>query len=533
MTTAMFDDQLEFPMEDFDLTRFGARWRLIGFGLFDVWKYTTLDLFAPSGRLLLRGPNGTGKTTALEALWPYLLDLNRNKMRAGNSRTTGLTALMQEGKRGNKRIGYVWMVLEGPHDEGIHSYGVRLILTGQKVTPVPFTIPGRPVTDMPLVATDGRSPITTTDAFEQQVQAAGGRVFHDEDGYRNELAAHAFGTHGDKLVTIANLIRQVRNPAILQAMTPEQAANELRAALPGVPEDEIRATAEALAATEETREELKAARDAANHLANLAGTWTRYVAGFTKKIATQAREARTELTEARTVADGAEHQARLAADALNETKTTHDSTAEEVTRAQTNIAEWTAKDEYKNAQELEQLAETVRARASTAQQAKQSLKAAVDSAARRAGELRQEAEELQGDVADVATNATSADPQAGRTPAHVTVTMRPYSMLRIADEDLDQGTLPEVSTTAEDLSHAARTWQELAAATPSAPKPPPPCSDTTRPSMTPYARPQTRPAPRTKPPRTPTAWKPICARSRPSLIRLPIMQQHGSASGRR
>ena len=49
--------------------RFGSRWRLVGAGLSNVWRFGDLELPAPSGRLLLRGPNGTGKTTALEVLW--------------------------------------------------------------------------------------------------------------------------------------------------------------------------------------------------------------------------------------------------------------------------------------------------------------------------------------------------------------------------------------------------------------------------------------------------------------------------------
>ena len=51
-------------------TRIGSpgRWTLAGAGLAKVWRYGDLDLDAPSGRLLLRGANGTGKTTALEAL---------------------------------------------------------------------------------------------------------------------------------------------------------------------------------------------------------------------------------------------------------------------------------------------------------------------------------------------------------------------------------------------------------------------------------------------------------------------------------
>ena len=47
-----------------DIGRFGRRWRLVGAGLSNVWHFGDLELPARSGRLLLRGPNGTGKTTA-------------------------------------------------------------------------------------------------------------------------------------------------------------------------------------------------------------------------------------------------------------------------------------------------------------------------------------------------------------------------------------------------------------------------------------------------------------------------------------
>ena len=59
-----------------DPARFGARWRLVATQAFNVWRFADLDAPMPSGRGLLTGPNGTGKTTALEAFLPYLLDLN-------------------------------------------------------------------------------------------------------------------------------------------------------------------------------------------------------------------------------------------------------------------------------------------------------------------------------------------------------------------------------------------------------------------------------------------------------------------------
>ena len=43
-----------------NLERFGGRWRFVGAGLSNVWRYGDLELQAVSGRLLLRGPNGTG-----------------------------------------------------------------------------------------------------------------------------------------------------------------------------------------------------------------------------------------------------------------------------------------------------------------------------------------------------------------------------------------------------------------------------------------------------------------------------------------
>ena len=62
--TALFaEDDLQPPAGHPE--RFGTRWRLVEAGLSNVWKYGDLVLPTASGRLLLRGTNGTGKTTAL------------------------------------------------------------------------------------------------------------------------------------------------------------------------------------------------------------------------------------------------------------------------------------------------------------------------------------------------------------------------------------------------------------------------------------------------------------------------------------
>src|SRR5260370_31966911 len=38
--------------------RFGSRWRLVGAGLSNVWRFGDLGFLAPSRRRLLRGPDG-------------------------------------------------------------------------------------------------------------------------------------------------------------------------------------------------------------------------------------------------------------------------------------------------------------------------------------------------------------------------------------------------------------------------------------------------------------------------------------------
>lgn len=55
-----------------------------------MWRYGDLELPAPDRQVAASRPNGTGKATALEALWPYLYDLDAAKLVAGKARTTTL-----------------------------------------------------------------------------------------------------------------------------------------------------------------------------------------------------------------------------------------------------------------------------------------------------------------------------------------------------------------------------------------------------------------------------------------------------------
>ncbi|WP_244529906.1 hypothetical protein [Streptomyces wuyuanensis] len=289
--------------------RFGGRWRLVGAGLSNVWRYGDLDLPAASGRLLLRGPNGTGKTTALEALWPYLLDLNAAKLAAGKARPTTLKLLMSEGAPAKgRRYGYLWLTFAAPagapaataleeatsHD-GEVSFGVRLQYSPSStpaVKVVPFTVPGRPLKELALRAPTGAA--LEHEEFSARVEAAGGQVFQDSEDYVEHLAARIWSTTAAELRELASRLREVRNPTLLGDVSPTAAADALRQSLPGVASDVLAATAEALAESDTTREAFERDEHAATVLAEFARVWTGHVVDVTRTAYTAAREAADE-----------------------------------------------------------------------------------------------------------------------------------------------------------------------------------------------------------------------------------------------
>ncbi|MEV0276387.1 TIGR02680 family protein [Streptomyces sp. NPDC050610] len=88
------------------------RWQPSRAGVLNVWRYYDEVFTFHRGKLLLRGPNGTGKSKALEVLLPFLYDasLRPNRLSTfGGSERTMHWNLMGEGASGVTRVGYVWL----------------------------------------------------------------------------------------------------------------------------------------------------------------------------------------------------------------------------------------------------------------------------------------------------------------------------------------------------------------------------------------------------------------------------------------
>ena len=461
-----------------DPSRFGRRWRLVGAQLFNVWRFGDLDLALPSGRGLLTGGNGVGKTTGLEALVPYLLDLNAAKLAAGKARPTSLRSLMAE-TGAKKTIGYATLTFAAPDDEPLPTapdaptqqtassdegaptgrpdrvqlevtYGVRLTYSQTSTPPVrvlPFRVPGRLRDHVRLVG--GTEPLAA-EAFTSTLAEAGGSVFADEDEYVADLARRLLRTDAEQLRLLADRLRQLRNPSLLADISVDKAAEALRDCLPGVADDVIIATADALAETDETRTAFTRDAEAAAALTEFAATWTGHVVAVTGDALAAVTDAAADVRRAQSAAKAAAAKAQAARTRHTEALAGHASAAGEFTELSAQVKALKTSEEYRSAGRLEDLAATAHAKQGAAAGKLAALEATVSrahdghvSAHQSATAVAAQLEELDACVATLA-------PVGVTLRAAVQVSMRPQPTIAVGERLLDPGarTLVSVDDTA-------------------------------------------------------------------------------------
>jgi hypothetical protein len=302
--------------------RWARRWHLMGAGVENVWHYTREELDCPSGRLLKRGANGTGKTTLLEALCPYLLDPVPRNLSSGGNRQTSLESLMKGGSPGRRRFGYLWLSFgppeqetDGVTDTSVVHYGLRLEYTQgcqPAVEQVFFSTPTTPGADR-----DDFSELNREE-FSAWVADCGRQVFTSSDDYVSDLAQRVFGCGADTLKRIAKRIRKLRNPGLLAGMRPADAERELREVLPKVSPKVVRMTQDALAAVEATRQRYVRAEKTTQLLHELCAASTQTTARTTlTAVDTALAGARAE-QDARDLAERTRTEAQASAAELRE-----------------------------------------------------------------------------------------------------------------------------------------------------------------------------------------------------------------------
>ncbi|WP_018682644.1 TIGR02680 family protein [Actinokineospora enzanensis] len=336
------------------------RWRPARAGILNVWRYYDEVFTFHRGRLLLRGPNGTGKSKALELLLPFLFDANLRANRLstfGTSERTMHWNMMGDGQRGKTRVGYVW--LEFRRDSTWFTCGARLQASEHtsQVHSDYFTTSQRVGTDLHLTNASGQ-PLTR--AALTEALGEHGTLHTNAGEYRSAIRESLFGgiseQRYDSLITA---LLQLRMPKLSQHLDPANLSRLLSAALPPLGESEIAELAEGFERLDRQREQLVRLDkqvDAAKELAGRQQTYARRVlrAGAADLVSTtteldrlgrRAHESEEEFTRAELAKESEEQRA--------ETLTRQ---VEEVVGSIDGLQN---SEEYKQGKELDRLAEQV------------------------------------------------------------------------------------------------------------------------------------------------------------------------------
>jgi hypothetical protein len=246
-------------------------------GVINVWDYVDEEWVFADGRLALRGHNGSGKTKALEVLFPFVLDGVADSRRldpfSGENRTMK-SNLLYRGQE--SEYGYAWM--EFARSDGVAT-GAVANGTGQPETVTlvvgmrahrntdgvrtSFYVTGKRLgVDFGLLSADSR-PLT-----ERQLRAVlePDAWRRSATEYRDLVDSRLFGLGRERYAQLLDLLLALRRPMLAKDLDPAKVSDTLSSGLSPVDEELVQQAArdfENLAAVQKLFDDLTAANAAA------------------------------------------------------------------------------------------------------------------------------------------------------------------------------------------------------------------------------------------------------------------------------
>src|SRR5438309_12020001 len=207
------------------------RWMPWRAGILNVWRYYDEVFEFHEGRLLLRGPNGTGKSKALELLLPFLFDANLRANRLstfGTGERTMHWNLMGDVASGATRVGYVWLEFHFPDSpDRWFSCGARLQASAHTSTVHAdyFTTELRIGTPDGLALVNEADQPLTRSALEERLGGSG--TLHGNAGdYRSSVRSTLFPTLSEQRYdALITALLQLRMPKLSQRLDPSLLSN--------------------------------------------------------------------------------------------------------------------------------------------------------------------------------------------------------------------------------------------------------------------------------------------------------------------
>ncbi|MFC6093693.1 TIGR02680 family protein [Saccharothrix lopnurensis] len=346
-----------------------TRWVPERAGILNVWRYYDEVFRFHKGRLLLRGPNGTGKSKALELLLPFLFDANLRANRLstfGTSERTMHWNLMGEGATGTTRVGYVWLEFRFPGADGSpdewFSCGARLAATRHTtaVHPDYFTTGQRIGVPGGLDLTDPNGAPLTGKVLEAALGDRG-TLHQNASDYRAAVRSTLFPGLGEQRYdALITALLQLRTPKLSQRLDPGLLSTLLSKALPPLGEAEISDLAEGFERLDRQRDRLKrldAEVEAAQHLETRQRAYARRVL---RAAAAKLISATTELGNLADAAKLSEDEHRRAARRKQEAEERGEVLEQRIVDAEGRVQGLTGSEAYRKGEQLDRLRTTVR-----------------------------------------------------------------------------------------------------------------------------------------------------------------------------
>lgn len=280
------------------------RWTPLRAGLVNMWEYDEQVFVFHKGRLLLRGRNESGKTKALEVLFPFLLDADLAPHRLdpfGSTARQMIWNLLGDAQpEVQVAVGYVWMEfgrrVRAEEEFFTVGAGFRAVRSSREVKPWYFTTSRRLGLDFALVA-PSREPLTRR-GLEEALQDRG-RVWERREDYRREVNRVLFGMREDQYGALVDALLHLRRPQLSRTLDPDRLSDFLTESLPPLDPEIVRQIAEGFERLDRHRQE----RD-------LAARNLKEIRAFEKVYREYLRIAAKARAQALTSAESAYHKAR-------------------------------------------------------------------------------------------------------------------------------------------------------------------------------------------------------------------------------
>ena len=192
-------------------------------GIINMWDYRDEEFCFADGWLVLRGPNGSGKTKALEVLFPFVLDGRIDPKRlnpfAAEDRTMKSNLLYRGGENA---VGYVWLEFRhAGHRRGRHRRG-RPARAAAPRHPGPLALRGRRPGGRGLLAHHRRRPADDPQAAGR-TDRRGRPCSGSPTEYRAAIDPRLFGLGAERYEQLLTLILTLRRPQLAKNLDPVEA----------------------------------------------------------------------------------------------------------------------------------------------------------------------------------------------------------------------------------------------------------------------------------------------------------------------